>query len=111
VALLSAGKLAAGRIPLHVACTQAACDGRAELILTVELRMRNKGRVVTRREALVLGSASYRLASGHSAVVEVPLSRQGLTALHDARHHKLTVSLRVSVAGGTTLVHRLVLIG
>ena len=82
---LLSGKLvvsgSSARVPL--ACANANCTGTIELTEPVVVKHRHHGKTKTKRLTLVLGRGSYALAAGHSATIDIHLTRTGK---HDTRH-------------------------
>ena len=108
--LLSARIIVSGgsaRVP--IACAQAICIGTIELTERIVVRRRHHGRTRVRRETLVLGTGVYALSAGQSATIRVHLTHAGKNALARARHHRLLVTARVSVTGGTAIRGQVVL--
>ncbi len=104
IELLSARIVASGgsaRVPL--ACAKATCTGTIELTERILLARRHRGRTRFRSETIVLGKGVYALSASHSATIFVPLTRTGKRALARARHHRLLLTARVSVTGGTAI--------
>jgi hypothetical protein len=71
-------------LPVKLSCKYAPCSGTAEL--------------VTR--AVVLAKASYSMAGGTSATVELRLTRAGAKTFADASQHPLAKKLLASARGG-----------
>jgi hypothetical protein len=89
------------RVPLT--CANANCTGTIELTEQIVVRHRHHGKTKSKRETLILAEGSYALTAGHSATILVRLTHTGKNALATARHHRLLVSTRVSVTGGTAV--------
>jgi hypothetical protein len=110
VKLLSARILVSGgsaRVP--ISCAQATCTGMIELTERIVIRRHRHGRTRVRRETLVLGRGVYALNPGHSATISLHLTRTGEKALARVRHHRLLVTVQVSVTSGTAIRGQVVL--
>jgi hypothetical protein len=106
VKLLSARILVSGdSARVSISCAKAACTGAIELTerIGIVVRHRHHGRTRSRRETVVLGRGVYALSAGHNATISIRLTRAGRKALARARHHRLPVTARVSVTGGTAI--------
>jgi len=84
VVVSSSASVDRGNIAVKLACKNAPCSGTAEL--------------VTR--AVVLAKASYSVAMGTSATVELRLTQAGSKTFADASEHPLTKKLVVTARGG-----------
>jgi len=84
VVVSSSATVDRGYIPVKLSCKNAACSGKAELL---------KGRVV-------LANATYSMAMGTRATVELRLTRAGSRTFADASEHPLTKKLVVTARGG-----------
>jgi protocatechuate 3,4-dioxygenase beta subunit len=104
VALASAKVLVTGdvaRVPIH--CNAASCTGTIELVQQIVTKHHRGHRTITRKLTIVLGEASYTLAAGQTRLLVVHLSKSGKHRLDATRHHELSISLLVSVQGGSQL--------
>jgi hypothetical protein len=104
VALTSAKVLVTGnvaRVPIH--CNAASCTGTIELVQQIVTKHHRGHRTITRKLTIVLGEASYTLAAGQTRLLVVHLSKSGNHRLDATRHHELSISLLVSVQGGSQL--------
>ena len=88
--------------PVHVACSQAACQGSVELVVQVAAK-RHKGKTaVARTQTLVLAAGSFSLGQGKSGTVVLRLTAFGRKRLAHAKHHPIAAKLILSVKGGKT---------
>ncbi len=111
VKLLSTKILVSGSLArVSISCASATCAGTIELTEQVLVRHRRGRRTISRKKTLVLGTGAYALMVGHSATIIVRLTRTGRSALARARHHRLSVTARVSVIGTTTQYRQVVLV-
>jgi hypothetical protein len=102
-AILSAKIAVSGgtaRVP--ITCVSANCAGTVELAERIVTRHRRGRRIASSVSTLILGRAPYALTVGHGATILVHLTRAGRGALARARHHRLLVTVLVSVRGGAT---------
>ncbi|MGH2872311.1 MAG: IPT/TIG domain-containing protein, partial [Solirubrobacteraceae bacterium] len=90
----------ADAVQLPLRCSDAACRGTIELTEQVEVIVTRGRHHRRQRRTVVLGTASYQLAAGHSRTVRLTLNRAGRGALAHARRHRLAVRLTATVAGG-----------
>ncbi len=111
VKLLNARILVSGgaaRVP--ISCAQATCTGTIELTEQIVVRRRHHhGRARLRKETIVLGTGAYTLSADRSATIVFHLSKVGRRALARASHHRLPVTVQVSVTGGTAIRESVVL--
>ncbi len=97
-------KLAGKDVSIHVRGSKAvAAHGTLKLVYTREVTLKNHKR---KRESSVIGSANYSLAAGGSRTVKIKLTTAGLKLLKDAKSHRLSVVLDVSVKGGMSTSKR-----
>lgn len=59
----------------------------------------------------MIGSASYSIAGGRSAIVKVKLTGKGKSLLARAHNHRLKVNVTITPNGGHASRHSLTLIG
>jgi hypothetical protein len=110
VKLLSSKILVSGSSAgVPISCAQATCTGTIELTEQILVRRRVHGRTRSKRETVILGRGAYTLSADHSATISIHLTRTGMRALARARHHRLPVTARVSVTGGTAMRESVVL--
>jgi alpha-tubulin suppressor-like RCC1 family protein len=87
----------------------SACDG--ELSLTIRTltfsRVHHRRRVT--HKTIVLARAGYDVHSGHGEIVELQLTRQGLTLLARAHHHRLPAHVQATLSGGSAVYETVVL--
>jgi hypothetical protein len=92
-----------GAASVHVACSQAACQGSIELVAQVAAK-RHKGKTaVARKQTLVFATGSFSLGQGKSGTVVLRLTSVGRGRFAHARRRPLAVRLVVSVRGGRTV--------
>lgn len=106
-----------GSAPVHVVCSQAACQGSIELVVQAGAR-RDKGgrhrdksalaRNSSDEETVVLATGSFSLAEGGDRAVSLRLTPVGKQKLAQARHHPLAAKLILSVKGGKATVKSVV---
>jgi 5-hydroxyisourate hydrolase-like protein (transthyretin family) len=104
VALASTRVLVTGdtaRVPIH--CAAATCTGTIELVKQIVVKHRKGHRTIVRKVTIVLGQASYTLASGQTRLLVVHLNKSGAHRLYATKHHELAGVLVVSVKGGSPL--------
>lgn len=108
VVKLLGGKLVisgnSARVP--IVCAGATCAGTIELTEQVVVKHRHRRKT---RKTLVLGRTKYALGAGHSAVIAVPLTSTGKSALAKAKHHRLSAKVSASAIGGVTAIGSVVL--
>jgi hypothetical protein len=84
VVLSSSSAVKGGYLPVKLSCKNALCLGTAEVV----------------KPTVVLAKASYSIASGTSATVELRLTQAGSKTLADASQHPLAKKLLVTARGG-----------
>jgi hypothetical protein len=84
VVLSSSSAVNGGYLPVKLSCQNAPCSGTAELV----------------KRAVVLAKATYSLAGGTRATVELRLTRAGSKTFVDASQHPLAKKLLVTARGG-----------
>jgi len=90
-----------GSAPVHVACSEATCQGSIELVMQVAAKRHQGKSAVARKETLVLATGSFSLADGKSRTVVLRLTAAGKRMLADAsKHHPIGAKLMVSVKNG-----------
>ncbi len=93
-----------GSATVHIACSDAACSGSAELTLRITVKRRRGEKTVSRKQTLVLAKGTYSLAEGRSATVVMRLTAAGRQRFARVKRHPLTVRLTVSVTHGRATV-------
>jgi hypothetical protein len=72
-----------------------------KVVAVTKVRVRRKGKTVTRRRTVVLASGGYKIVGGKTQTIEIKLTATGRKLLAKlAKHHSLSVKLIVTVAGG-----------
>jgi hypothetical protein len=89
VVVSSSAAVKGGFIPVKLSCKNAPCSGTAEVV---------KRQLV--KSGGVLAKASYSIARGTTATVELRLTQAGSKAFADAREHPLAKKLLVTARGG-----------
>jgi alpha-tubulin suppressor-like RCC1 family protein len=93
-------------LQVHVQCGGETCAGTVELMMRVVTKVRERGRKVSRRTALVLARGSFSLAGddrhGSLALSLTAAGRRRLA--HADRRHSVAAELSLSVSGGKTVV-------
>jgi hypothetical protein len=90
-------------------CFVATCTGTTELTIVETEHYRVKGHLRTRSVRVDLGSAKYHIAAWAKGRVLVRLSSGARTMLARSSHHRLVVTLRLTLKGGPTKNFRVVL--
>jgi hypothetical protein len=86
---------------VSIDCKGAPCSGTIEVTEQVITKHRNhRGRLISHKETVVLGTGSYALAAGQDGTFAIHVTKRGKILLSHARHHRLTVALVVSVSSG-----------
>jgi Domain of unknown function (DUF5127)/Domain of unknown function (DUF4965)/Domain of unknown function (DUF1793)/Domain of unknown function (DUF4964) len=97
-------KLSGKDVSIHVRGSKAvASHGTLKLVYTHEVTLKHHKR---KRESTVIGDANYSLAAGGSRTVKIKLTAAGLKFLKDAKSHRLSVLLDVTVKGGMSTSKR-----
>jgi hypothetical protein len=112
VKLISRALTAHGRtLTVELACSDAACNGKAKVSKLVTRMVLRNGRWHALRHVAVLAQGSYSIAAGKSAIVVLRLTNAGRHALAQLarrkRAHRRTGPLRaklaVSLTGGASV--------
>jgi hypothetical protein len=90
------------RIRVH-ASKAARCHGTLELVYTREVALTHHRH---RRVSTVIGHAKYSVPAGDSRLVTVKLSPAGLSLVRRAKHERLAVVVKATVAGGLSASKR-----
>jgi hypothetical protein len=96
-------KLAGKDVSIRVRGSKIACHGSLKLVYTREVALKHHRR---KRESTVIGHATYSLPANGSRTVKIKLTPAGLRLLRDAKHHRLSVLLNATVAGGLSTSKR-----
>jgi hypothetical protein len=90
---------------VRVSCGAARCVGTLQVLQQVVTRTHKGRRTIVHRRTVTLASGAYSLAGGHSATVTLRLTAAGKRRLALARGHRLLATLVLSVKGGRTTRH------
>ncbi len=90
-------------VPVKLSCRVAACAGVLALTEQVVVSRKLKKTIVKRRETFLLAKASYRIAKGGHAVVDLRLDPRGRRVLGSVAKHPRRERLVAAVRGGRTM--------
>ncbi len=104
ISLSSSAVARAGRtVDVEVVCGSAPCSGSVVLTAHSSTRRRSRGKRHGRARTIVLGRATFALASGFRGAVLVRLTSAGARTLAHARGRQITAALSVALRGGPSI--------
>jgi cytochrome c551/c552 len=104
--LSSSTKVSANRLGVKLACSGVSCAGMVR-IETLEVRTVKRSRKQPREHrTVVIGTARYTDAVGHTRTLSVTLNSAGRRALAKAHNHRLAIQLLATVSGGAQASRR-----
>ncbi len=89
-----------GVASVKLSCKGGPCTGRLSLLLIRKQKVRVRHKLVTKRQTLTIGSASFKLAASRSETLKIKLTRTGRLATAAASGGGLSVTAKVRPSSG-----------
>jgi hypothetical protein len=104
---ISGGRLPvkSNRLTVKLSCSGSTCKGTVKVAATEVVTIKHGKRKVKQHRTVVIGSAHFSVAAGHSASATITLNKTGRSLLSKAKGHKLAVKLLATATGGNTATH------
>jgi hypothetical protein len=93
------------RFAVKLSCTGSTCSGTVKVDATETVTVKHGKKHIHRHRTVVIGSARFSIAAGHTANTTITLTGTGRSLLAKAKGHKLAVKLLASATGGNSTSH------
>jgi hypothetical protein len=104
---VSGGRLQvkSNRLKVKLSCTGSTCKGTVKLDATEVVTVKHGKKRVKKHRTVMLGSARFSVAAGHSASTTITLNKTGRRLLAAAKGHKLAIKVLAAASGGNSASH------
>jgi mRNA-degrading endonuclease toxin of MazEF toxin-antitoxin module len=104
---VSGGRLQvkSNRLKVKLGCSGSTCNGTVKLDATEVLTVEHGKKRVKKHRTVMIGSAHFSVAAGHSASTTITLNKTGRRLLAAAKGHKLAVKVLAAASGGNSASH------